>query len=174
MNGVFNWYQKKYQTATANFLRSYNNSKLSEDKILAEYCAYNLASTYIMQDELDAALIRLEQVSPEADEKLKSSAFYNAGIIANRRGDFSLAREYFKKAVLADSSNLNAKINLEFIQQQLETRNSKSAEKEMTSVNVEKNNNSMENAVFNLIQQEEKERWQKLQSNKKDSSVVDY
>ena len=44
----------------------------------------------------------------------------------------------------------------------------------MTSVNVEKNNNSMENAVFNLIQQEEKERWQKLQSNKKDSSVVDY
>lgn len=174
LNGVFNWYQKKYQTATANFLRSYNNSKLSEDKTLAEYCAYNLASTYIMQDELDAALIRLEQVSPEADEKLKSEAFYNAGIIANRRGDFSLAREYFKKAVLADSSNLNAKINLEFIQQQLETRKSKSAEKEMTSVNVEKNNNSMENAVFNLIQQEEKERWQKLQSNKKDSSVVDY
>lgn len=174
LNGVFNWYQKKYQSATACFLRSYNEARSEEDKVLADYCSYNLAATYIMQEEFDAALNRLEQVSPDADSGLKSAVLYNTGIIASRRGDFSLAREYFKKAVLADPSNVNAKINLEFAQQQVESQTAKSAEKEMNAASVEKSTSALESAVFNLIQQEEKERWKKLQSNKKDSSVVDY
>ncbi len=172
--GNFDWLEKEYQSATARFLRSFNNAKLEQDQLTADYCSYNLASTYIMQEEYEAALSRLEQVSPETNPKLQTAVFYNLGIIAGRNGDFELSREYFKKAVLADSSNINARLNLEFVMQQLESQNTQSAEKEMTAVSVDKNGETLSNAVFTLIQQEEQERWQKLQSNKKDSSVVDY
>lgn len=174
LSGTFSWYQKKYQSATADFLRTYNKAKAEKNEITGSYCAYNLASTYIMQEEYDAAVLRLEQTSPDCDKKLKSAVFYNYGIIANRKGDFEKAEEYFKKAVIEDSSNVDARINLEFTQQQIESRQSKSAEKQMSSVSINKEQDSLTQAVFNLIQQEEKERWQKLQSNKKESSSVDY
>ena len=172
--GNFDWLQKKYQSATAKFLRSYDSAKLEQDSLTAGYSSYNLAATYIMQEEYEAALARLEQIPPDADEKLQSAAFYNLGIIATREGDFSLAREYFKKAVFADSSNMDARLNLEFTSQQLESYQTKSAEKEMSQVSVDKNSESLSNEIFTLIQQEEQERWKKLQSNKKDSSAVDY
>ena len=172
--GNFDWLQKKYQSATAKFLRSYDSAKLEQDSLTAGYSSYNLAATYIMQEEYEAALARLEQIPPDADEKLQSAAFYNLGIIASREGDFSLAREYFKKAVFADSSNMDARLNLEFTSQQLESYQTKSAEKEMSQVSVDKNSESLSNEIFTLIQQEEQERWKKLQSNKKDSSAVDY
>ncbi len=174
LSGTFSWYQKKYQSATADFLRTYNKAKAEKNEITSSYCAYNLASTYIMQEEYEAAVLRLEQTSPDCDKKLKSAVFYNYGIIANRKGDFEKAEEYFKKAVIEDSSNVDARINLEFTQQQIESRQSKSAEKQMSSVSINKEQDSLTQAVFNLIQQEEKERWQKLQSNKKESSSVDY
>lgn len=174
LSGVFCWYQKKYQSATAQFLRSYNQADSENDSITKQYCAYNLASTYIMQDEYEASLYRLGLISPDAPEKLKSAAYYNMGIIANRRGQFDAACEYFKKAVIEDSSNLDAKINLEFTQQQVESLRSKSLEKQMAQASIDKNQDTLAQGVFNMIQQEEKERWKKLQSNKKESSSVDY
>ena len=105
---------------------------------------------------------------------LKSAKFYNEGIIASRKGDYDTATECFKKAILADSSNINAKINLEFTHQNIEKRSSKSAQSEMTAVNIEKNGQTLSNAVFTLIQQEEQKQWKKLQANTKESSSVDY
>lgn len=170
LSGTFSWYQKKYQSATASFLRVWNEADLNKDERLKDYCAYNLASTYMMQDEYEPALARLEQVSPEADLKLRSAVYYNLGIIANRSGDYSGAREFFKKAIIADSLNTDAKLNLEFTQHQAESRRAQEAEKQMSAVNIDKDS-ALSDAVFNLIRQEEMERWKKLQSNKQSSSV---
>ena len=127
-----------------------------------------------MQEEYEAALNRLEQVSPEADSKLKSRTYYNMGIIASRTGDYKKAGDFFKFAIIEDGSNIDAKINLEFSQQQLESRQAKSAEKQMSSVQIDKNEASLADAVYTLIQQEEQERWKRLQSNKKNDSTLDY
>ena len=174
LSGVFSWYQKKYQSATADFLCSYNSLKAEGDTDSMDWCAYNLASTYIMQEEYEAAVYRLEQVSPAASPKLKSAAFYNLGIAANRTGDFNRAREFFKKAVVEDASNMDARINLEFTIQQLESRQSKALEKQMSKVSIDKSQDALAGELFNLIQQEEQERWKKLQSQKKESSSLDY
>ena len=174
LNGSFAWYQKKYQNAAANFLRAWTEGQKEQNQKLSDYAAYNLASTYIMQEEYEAALNRLEQVSPEADSKLKSRTYYNMGIIASRTGDYKKAGDFFKFAIIEDGSNIDAKINLEFSQQQLESRQSKSAEKQMSSVQIDKNEASLADAVYTLIQQEEQERWKRLQSNKKNDSTLDY
>ena len=50
----------------------------------------------------------------------------------------------------------------------------KSAEKQMSSVQIDKNEASLADAVYTLIQQEEQERWKRLQSNKKNDSTLDY
>ncbi|MGI5058331.1 VWA domain-containing protein [Treponema pectinovorum] len=170
LSGTFSWYQKKYQSATASFLRALNWAEQKNDETLKDYCAYNLASTYIMQDEYTAALERLEQVSPNAPSKLKSAVFYNLGIIANSKGDYKNARDFFKKAIVADFSNTDAKLNLEFTEHIVESKKSQQVEKQMSQASLNQDT-PLSDAVFNLIQQEETERWKKLQSNKKSSSV---
>ena len=172
--GTWEWYEKNYQAANADFLRAYTKSLSTQDKVLSQYASFALASTYLMQEEYEASLARLGQIPDNADKHLKSAKFYNEGIIASRKGDYDTATECFKKAILADSSNINAKINLEFTHQNIEKRSSKSAQSEMTAVNIEKNGQTLSNAVFTLIQQEEQKQWKKLQANTKESSSVDY
>ena len=96
------------------------------------------------------------------------------GIIASRTGDYKKAGDFFKFAIIEDGSNIDAKINLDFSQQQLESRQAKSAEKQMSSVQIDKNEASLADAVYTLIQQQEQERWKRLQSNKKNDSTLDY
>lgn len=174
LSGTFHWYQREYQSATAEFLRSYNQAQIDGDQLMEDFCAYNLASTYIMQDEYMAALSRLEQVSPDSPPKLKSAAFYNMGIISSRQGNYETAQEYFKKAVLEDSANMNARVNLEFMHVQAQETAAKSKESQMTKTSVNHDQNFMETEVFTLIEQEERERWKNIQSDNRQSSALDY
>lgn len=174
LSGTFSWYQKKYQSATADFLKVYSQAKIDENQLLSDYCAYNLASTYICQEEYDAAFSRLEQISEGADSYLKSQAFYNMGIICFRKGEFEKSEDYYKKAIIADSTNIEAKINLEFVQEQMEKRQTQSAEQKVNAVSIDKNENFLSNQIFNLIQTQEGERWKKLQQNEKTSDSLDY
>lgn len=171
LKGTWSWYQKEYQSATGDFLRVYYDN---ENTNLSNYASFGLAATYIMQEEYDAALTRLEQIKPNTEKKLKSNAFYNMGIIYNRKGELEKATEFFKKAILVDASNKEAKINLEFTMQQVESRKINSADKEMSKVNIEKNNSSLENAIFTLVKEEEQKQWKKVQANTKETNSVDY
>ena len=174
LRGIWDWHQKEYQKATGQFLRTYTDAKIEENLSLQQYAAFNLASTYIMQEEYEAALQRLNQIEGSDDAKLKSAACYNIGIIKNRQGHYDEASEYFKKAILLDNSNIDAKINLEFSVQLAQSRSAQSAETEMTATNIDNKDNTLSDQVFTLIQQEEREQWKKLQSNRRESSAIDY
>lgn len=174
LSGVVSWHRADYQKATAQFLKVYSQGKSQENQILCCYSSYNLASSYIAQEEFEAAVIRLEQISSDCDAKLKSAGFYNLGVIAGRKGDFETAKNYYKKAILADSENINAKINLELTVLQVESQKAESAEAQMSAVNIENRDTALSNQIFSLIQQEEQKRWKNLQSDKKDSGVIDY
>ncbi|MBR4449309.1 MAG: hypothetical protein IKS30_03820, partial [Treponema sp.] len=125
-------------------------------------------------EEYEAALQRLNQIEGSDDAKLKSAACYNIGIIKNRQGHYDEASEYFKKAILLDNSNIDAKINLEFSVQLAQSRSAQSAETEMTATSIDNKDNTLSDQVFTLIQQEEREQWKKLQSNRRESSAIDY
>ncbi|MBQ0052204.1 MAG: VWA domain-containing protein [Treponema sp.] len=175
LKGSWNWYQGNYRTATAEFLNASYNSE--EETMSHQYALFGLASTYISMEQYDAAMDRLGQIrtgSAWVTPELESAVFYNAGIICQRKNDFSEAAEYFKKAILSDSRNTNAKINLELCQRQNQEKNAAQAETEMQKVSEGSDNSSMQNQIFNLIREQDNKQWKKMQSNQKESNVLDY
>ena len=83
-----------------------------------------------MQNEKNASLERLEEISPDAPVRIKFASYYNAGIIAQREGDYEKAIECFKMALLVSPEDVNAKVNLELSQTQ-ETQKAKEGQQEM-------------------------------------------
>lgn len=174
LEGTWDYHHKEYQSATALFYQTALDCQAAQNDYVLPYAIYGLASTYLMEEEYDAAIERIDQIPPDASPQLLSAAYYDLGIIANRLGDFDTAKENFKKAVLYDGSNLNAKINLELTDRQAVSSKAQSAEKQMTGVQTTKENSALEQAVFNLIKEEEQKKWKNIQSGKKDESVTDY
>lgn len=177
LDGVWAHYEGKYTEATADFL---NVANRCDDGALAKnYAVFDLAATYISLGELDSALDRLYSLNLD-DENLpadfRSAAFYNIGVIFTRYSDYKNAAENFKKAVLADSKNLSAKINLELCQRQLVQKQTNAGQATMTGVNEEKSSDSsMESEIFNLIRENEGKKWQNMsESSEKDDDVLDY
>ena len=174
LKSTWAWYQKQYQTAVAGFLETSEEADKSGDSLVRQYALYGLAVTYMTQEENEAALERLSQISPDAPQQVKYAAYYNAGIIANRSGDYKKAAGLFKQAILADGTKADAKINLELSQKQESTHKSQDAEQEMKSVSENKDESALEKAVFSLIRENEQKKWKNSQSDKKENSAVDY
>ena len=120
---------------------------------------------------------RLNQLnlSPEkTSSTLISQAYYNYGIIYERQNNFATAAEYFKKAVLINPENLNAKINLELCNAQRTESLAQNAESQMQGAGENHNDSPLKNELFNLIRENDNNQWKKLQSNSQESSVLDY
>ncbi|MCR5219071.1 VWA domain-containing protein [Treponema sp.] len=174
--GKMEWNRKNYNQATAYFLEVSEMALQNGDKQACEYARFNLAVTYLMQDENDSAAIYFKQILDEAtestDSQVRYAALYNSGIIAHRQGKFDEAAEFFKKALLVDSSSTDAKINLELSVQE-KSLQVKPDEKEIVPVVKADSDSNLENAVYSIIRENEEERW-KNQQQKTKSSSLDY
>ncbi len=175
LHGAWNWYQGNFKTATADFLNAIYDFSGNEEA--RQYAIFDLASTYISLEEYEGAVDRLNQLnlSPEkTSSTLISQAYYNYGIIYERQNNFATAAEYFKKAVLINPENLNAKINLELCNAQRTESLAQNAESQMQGAGENHNDSPLKNELFNLIRENDNNQWKKLQSNSQESSVLDY
>ncbi len=175
LHGVWNWYQGNFKTATADFLNA--TYDFDESELAEQYAIFGLASTYISLEEYEGAVDRLNQLNLSAEKNpadLISAAYYNYGIIYERKSDFVTAAEYFKKAVLANPENMNAKINLELCNRQEAEKQAQNAESEMQGASENQTDSPLKNELFNLIRENDNNQWKKLQSNPQENSVLDY
>lgn len=177
LSGVWAWYEGKYTSATANFLKLAEKSQ--EDTLAHQYAVFDLSATYLSMGENEAAFDRLASLNPDDQalpQEFRSAAYYNTGIIFARKNDYKNAAENFKKAILADSRNLNAKINLELCERELVQKQANSAQAQMQGVNEEKQQNpDMNNEIFDLIRQQEGKKWRNMSdSSEKKEDVLDY
>ena len=129
--------------------------------------------------ENEAAFDRLSELNPDnktLPPEFRSAAYYNTGIILTRKNDYKNAAENFKKAILADSKNLNAKINLELCERELVQKQANSAQAQMQGINEDKQQNpEMSNEIFELIREQEGKKWQNMsESNENKDDVLDY
>ncbi len=177
LEGAWEWYEGKYTQATADFLTVAH--KASEDSLAKNYAIFDLSATYFSMGELDASLKRLSQLNLD-DEKLpadlKTAAYYNLALISARKNDYETAAQNFKRAILADSKNVKAKINLELCQREITQKQAQEAQAEMLGVNEEKQTNpDMKNEIFNLIRENEGKKWRNMSdSGEKNDDVLDY
>ncbi len=172
LEGRLNWNKKDYPKATANFLNVTNHAKENSLPELYDYAVFALASTYLSQDQSEAALLRYSQLTPSCPENIKAAVFYNKGIIAHQNGNYKEATELFKESLLIDSANIDAKINLELSLNELEVQ-SKKAEQGISPVSIEKNESALQEAIYSVIRENEKQQW-KNQEQPQQTSEYDY
>lgn len=172
--GVFYWGQQNYQKASAHFLQAQENSEIKEDTLAQNYAQYGLAVTYLMQNETEAASKKFEVLSNNTPELIQFGALYNNGIISYRKGDYEKAADFFKKALLVDSNNLDAKINLELSINQIQVQNASNAQEIVTGdASAQAERNAKQDAIFSLIKENDKNQWKNQQQNK-DENILDY
>ena len=173
LSGRLNWNRKKYQESVASFMTVAENAEERGDSSVKDYALYNLATTYMMQNENEAAEKRFKEISPDADDRIRFSTLYNLGILSHRNGDYAKAADYFKRALLVDSTNMNAKINLELSQNEVETH-ARVQEQVLTPVTQNKDEpDASENSLYSTIKEDEQYRW-KNQHQETESSELDY
>ena len=173
LHSTLNWYKKDYQEATAGFLKVTEEAKDSENQELLQYGLFGLASSYIMQEEETAALEKLELISGDAPNNIRFATYYNTGIIAHKHGDYKKAQEAFKQALLIDSTNIDAKINYELSLMKI-TANSSAGKQELTPISKSEDDSSIENTLFSVIRENEKNRWKNTETQQENQDILDY
>lgn len=172
LKGKMAWNRKNYQEAVACFLEAAESAHERGDFEYEQYALYDLASTYLMENETDAALERFEQIAEDVPESVKFAVLYNSGIIAHRKGDYENAAVCFKGALQLDSTNTNAKINLE-LSLMNNSRPDNAKESELTPLSQNEKDKTMKDAIYSIIKENEQNRW-KNQRQEQQSSSKDY
>ena len=81
----------------------------------------------------------------------------------------------FKKSVVADPTNMDARINLELCIRRESLNNTRSGASEMKGVSESRGEPSpLERSLFNLIREGEQNRWKKMESKEADDGGIDY
>lgn len=172
LKGKMAWNRKNYQEAVACFLEAAESAHERGDFEYEQYALYDLASTYLMENETDAALERFEQIAEDVPEGVKFAVLYNSGIIAHRKGDYEKAAVCFKDALQIDSTDTNAKINLELsLMNNSKPENAK--ESELIPLSQNEKDKTMKDAIYSIIKENEQNRW-KNQRQEQQSSSKDY
>jgi Ca-activated chloride channel family protein len=167
------WKQKKYQQATAGFIQIIQQSEKKHDDITKQYGLLGLSSTYIMLDENEAALDKILLLAPDAPDPVLFAAFYNAGIIEYRDGNYVKASEYFREALLIDTTNIDAKINFELCGRQKKVEQAKGEEQVLSKVSESQNDSAIGDAIFKRIRENDQGVWENRQT-AQDASSLDY
>lgn len=172
LQGKMAWNRKDYQSAVAYFLQAAEDAHERGDFEYEQFALYDLASTYLMQDETDAALQRFEQIAPDVSDNVKFAIMYNSGIIAHRKGAYDEAIDCFKQALEIDSTNTNAKINLE-LSLRSGIVHTNAGEAQLTPVSETQNSNVLEEAIYSIIRETDQNKWKNHQQ-EQESSSKDY
>ena len=169
------WYQKKYRSAIAGFLRVGERAAENGDSLSEQYARYNLAATYIMQGEYAPSLACLKDISPAAPPQVRFAAYYNKGVIAYRSGDYTGAASCFREALKIDGTKTAAKENLEIACRQQAVK--EVHEKEIELVPLAEDTDAIsavESAIYRRIRENDQKQWKNSEHTAESNSSVDY
>lgn len=171
---TWDWYKKDYNKAISGFTKAKNLAEEDGDILTKQYALYGLSVTYLLQNEKNASLEKLKEISPSAPPKIRFASYYNAGIIAQREGDYEKAQELFKQALLVLPDNVDAKINLELSLNQ-ESQKAKDGQQQMLPASENQTTESdLEKSIFNRMRENDKKQWKNYDMPEKNNSVIDY
>lgn len=98
----------EYQDATTAYLSALDKN------VFSDYISYDLANVYYALGEADAASSEWERAALTNDNELLFRTLYNRGVLEFESGRYQQAFDLFKNALKIQPANRNAKINLEY------------------------------------------------------------
>ncbi|MDR3284057.1 MAG: VWA domain-containing protein [Treponema sp.] len=173
LEGAWHWQRGDYQRAAADFLDVTGLAMKQDDLTLLQYGLYGLGAVSVMQGEYEAALERLDSLSPDAPDALRFAALYNSGVMAYHTGTYERAAAFFRKALEIDPRSVDAKLNLELAGARTEMP-AAPAEEEVLPATGQDDRQTAENALFSIIREQEQNRWKNSQTTTEHSGTPDY
>ena len=174
LRGSFAFIQKQYSKAVSHFHSAQETMEKTGKTQDLSYTLYDLGTAYSLLGEDEAAMEKFIQIAADAPVQVRYGAYYNAGIIAHKNEDYEHAVEYFKKALEADSTRVDAKINLELSIQSVEVNVQHSQSQAVPTAEENSINQDMEKAVFERIKENDQKQWKNSESNQNQSLADDY
>lgn len=173
LQGNFYWHQKKYQHAQMKYLQILNSSEESDNQELKQYATFALGSSYVMQNEEEAAFQRLESVAPNAPDEIRFASAYNIGVLSYSVGNYEKSIQSFRNALMINPQSIEAKINLELaLRQGSKTVQNNKSQVKTTSEN--KEHSVLKDAVFSIIRENEQKQWKSQEKQDEFQSPTDY
>ncbi len=171
LSGSLEWNRKEYPDATADFLCVLDNAKDRSDEVTEQYALFDLATTYLVQGENEAARVRFEDLTGDLSEDVRFALLYNLGILAHRNGDYVAAASFFKQALLIDGGSVDAKVNLEL---SLIDEGGHSGDGAVQPVMESNNEGALESAVYAIIRDQEEGQWKNMRKEETVPDAQDY
>ncbi|HNY21125.1 MAG TPA: tetratricopeptide repeat protein [Treponemataceae bacterium] len=173
LEGSLAWARKDWAGAVSAFLSTASEADASGNTALRDYAVYGLASSYLSQEEFDSALERLSLLGDSAPPAIRAGMWYQAGIIAYRRGAYEEAASFFKRSLESDSTAIDAKVNLELTRRVItESRDNRSSGAAGMRDSPESGGEG--ESIFNLVRKKEQDIWKNQEDGEQTSKVADY
>ena len=114
--------QDKGKTAYEN--GNYNDARLYYENILRSRendnaAKYGLGVSAYKQNDIEGALSALKETANTNDKVLASKSYYNLANILRESGEMEESLEYYKKSIVLNPEDKDAKINYELLKQTL-------------------------------------------------------
>ena len=114
--------QDKGKTAYEN--GNYNDARLYYENILRSRendnaAKYGLGVSAYKQNDIEGALSALKETTNTDDKVLASKSYYNIANILRESGEMKESLEYYKKSIVLNPEDKDAKINYELLKQTL-------------------------------------------------------
>jgi len=173
LEGSLAWARKDWASAVSAFLRTASEAESSGNVALREYAVYGLASSYLSQEEFDSALERLSLLGDGTSPAIRAGMWYQAGVIAYRRGAYEEAASFFKRSLESDSTAIDAKVNLELTRRVImESRDNRS--NGASGMRESPESGQEGESIFNLVRKKEQDIWKNQEDGERTSKVADY
>jgi tetratricopeptide (TPR) repeat protein len=135
-----------------------------KDAKTAPYAADALGSVYFAMEQDDAALARFgeaeESAAVEENRELIYRSRYNSGIVRFKNSDFSGAAADFKRAIEADNTRIDDKINFELSMLSLMQKKENAHVRTTQNGYVNEDDRRRKSEIlFNYVRQKESDRW---------------
>lgn len=108
IEGNYAFSRGEYQEANLNYL------EVKNIKPYQDYISYNLGNVYYALGEIDSALDEWLSIDTEMVNKITIRSLFNTGVLLFELSRYEEAYKIFRNILELESSNLNAKINLEY------------------------------------------------------------
>ncbi len=174
LSGTISYHKKQYKHAVSQYMNTAENAKIHNDETTLNYALFDLGTSYLQLGEETAALEKYNSVSPTAPDSVRYAAFYNAGVLCHKNGDYDEAKKYFRKALEIDNTRIEAKINFELSVQNASQSAKQNESNTVQGSSEESDIKDIENAIFERIKENDQNQWKSNESSPNTNLADDY
>lgn len=149
-----------YKSAISQYKYLVDSLGVEEDEV-----KLNLANAYYLAKDTANAFAAYQALTVSQDNPILSRANQQLGVMANQRGKFEEALNYFKQAIKSDASNDEARFNYEMLKKKLDE---KKKQDEKQKQNKEKNQKDQQNKDQQNKDEQKKEQQQDQENKDKE------